>query len=139
MTPELLAKTAHFVEVTAAELTDAHQKLAAADERQQKYAAQVEQSVDALIKMGYLKQASRAVAIQTLSDPLQSLDHLVKMAAASLQVSDEDNSRLGTAVEPTMGGTTPAPQGTTKRAAVKRFGAHGDKFVQSLGLDPNNL
>jgi hypothetical protein len=133
---DLHTKMAHLIEVTAAQLDDTNQKLAAAQASQDAYATKVPEVVDSLIAMGYLQKTSRAVAIQKLAEPSQALDQLVKLAAASMQDPEHDTSTLGTAVATAQEPQVPA---TTKRASRKRWGEHGDTFIRNLGLDPAAL
>lgn len=134
--PNLHAKMAHFVEVTAAQLDDSNKKLAAAESARDAYAGKVPETVDSLIAMGFLKSASRAVAIQRLSDPAYALEQLVKMAGAAMNDPENEPPSLGTAVAPTQPAAQPAT--STKRANSRRS-AHGDEFVRKLGLNPDEL
>jgi len=134
--PNLHAKMAHFVEVTAAQLDDTSKKLAAAESARDAYANKVPETVDSLIAMGFLKAASRAVAIQHLSDPAYALTQLVKLAGASMADPENDPPGLGTAVSPTQPAAQPA---TSNKRASKRRSAHHDEFVRKLGLNPDEL
>lgn len=130
MSTEFQTKVAHFVEVSAAMLTDAEQRNAAFEQDRQAYQAKVASTVDELIATGFLKSANREVAMQKLADPKYALSQIVRLATGSSQ-EEQAGSAIGTPVA--------APETAPKTAGVKgrRKGAHHDEFVRRLGLDPN--
>lgn len=80
MTPETQKKTVQFIKLASQMLEALYKRAAEQDAREQKVAAQIPATVDALVQNGRLPEADREKAASVLKDPVSVLDVLARTA-----------------------------------------------------------